>query len=83
MPDQLQAELQKANDLLAALEAQRNNFANQLAHAQAALAAAQRRINELEAQLAAQPPVSATTPPTPGPTVNGHADPALPSGPTE
>lgn len=46
------SKLQRANDLLAALEEERNSLANRLAHARADTAAATRRISELEKQVA-------------------------------
>ena len=50
---QMKDELQKANDLLVILEQQRNSFANQLAHTQAALLAKDRSLVEAQEKLKA------------------------------
>ncbi len=68
MTDKPNPDLQRANDMLTAIEQERNSLANRLVHAQADLAAEKRksaemagRVVELEAKLVAK-------------FSNGHAD---------
>lgn len=81
-------ELEKANDMMVALEQQRNQLSNQLVHAYAANADAQRQINALTEKVAALEKENASLreteaiEPTPDRLANGHADHAPTSAPT-
>lgn len=68
--EQLKPEMQKANDIIACLEAQRNKASNDVVTINAELIAAQRKIAELEAKLKGDAPEADVRP---TPKANGHA----------